>query len=128
MNREMRRMSAKIGNKMMKMPPNNFEEISFSEIQARSGHHMKRLPDRAWKNNHYVVQLYRCERHIWNILCDKIMIRRNDAEPIREWHVLQEIKNKIYGEEIQAIQVFPKQSELVDVANMYWLFVETGKL
>ena len=82
MNRKLRRMSAKIGSRMMKLPPNEFEEIPFSEIQARSGHHMRRLPDRAWKNNHYVVQLYRCERHVFGKHCDKIMIRRNDAEQL----------------------------------------------
>jgi hypothetical protein len=59
---------------------------------------------------------------------DKIMIRRNDAEPIREWHALQNIKDKIVGEDRMAIQVFPRKDELVDVANMYWLFTETGKL
>lgn len=125
MNREQRRLSAKYGRALMKLPPNEFEEISYAEI-ARTK--VNRLPDKAWKNNHYVVQLYRCERHVFEKHCDKIMIRRNDAEPITEWHVLQEIKNKICGEDATAIQVFPPQNELVDVANMYWLFVETGKL
>lgn len=127
MNREQRRLSEKVGRNQMKLPPNNFVEIPFSELLLRCANKV-RMPDRAWKNNHYVVQLYRCERHVFGKLCDKIMIRRNDSEPIREWHVLQEIKNKICGENATAIQVFPPQNELVDVANMYWLFLETGPL
>lgn len=127
MNREMMRAAKKIGQKMMKLPENEFEEISLSEIKMRFADRMRR-PDRAWKNNHYVVQLYRCERSILGRHMDKVMIRRNDAEPIREWHALQNIKDQIVGEEKMAIQVFPPKSDLVDVANMYWLFTETGSL
>ncbi|MGR9527665.1 DUF7694 domain-containing protein (plasmid) [Priestia megaterium] len=35
----------------------------------------------------------------------------------------QRIKNEIFGEEYTAIEVFPKESELVDEANMYHLWV-----
>lgn len=127
MNRELMRASKKLGAKMMKLPPGKFEEIPFSELLRFDGR-MTRMPDRAWKNNHYVVQLYRCERSILGKLMDKVMIRRNDAEPIQEWHCLQEIKNQICGDETMAVQVFPPKSQLVDVANMYWLFVETRSL
>ena len=127
MNREMMRASRKLGKKMMKLPPNPFDEMMFGEIMNICGKY-KRIPDRVWKNNHFVVQLFRKERHILGKLMDKVMIRRNDAEPIREWHCLQEIKNQIVGENGTAIQVFPPQNELVDVANMYWLFIEPGIL
>lgn len=39
------------------------------------------------------------------------------------WAEKQRIKNEIYGEEVTAIEVFPKESELVDHANMYHLWV-----
>lgn len=125
MNRAMMRASKKIGASMMKLNAGKFEEISWREISMTS---VKNKPDRAWKNNHYIVQLYRKERVIFGITMDKLMIRRNDAEPIRDWYTLQNIKNEILGKEHEAIQIFPKDSELVDVANMYWLFCESGQL
>lgn len=123
MNREMRRASKKIGKQMMSLPPNEFEEISYSEIQKTT---VGIKPDQAWRNNHYTVQLYRQERLIMGVMMDKWMIRRNDAEPIKNWRDLQNVKNEVIGERIEAYQVFPKRSELVDVANMYWLFTEAN--
>lgn len=108
---------------MMSLPPNEFEEISYSEIQKTT---VGIKPDQAWRNNHYTVQLYRQERLIMGVMMDKWMIRRNDAEPIKNWRDLQNVKNEVIGERIEAYQVFPKRSELVDVANMYWLFTEAN--
>jgi len=68
LNREQRRMSEKIGKGLMKKSFNEFEEISFAELQERFFGKMTRVPCRAWKNNHYVVQLYRCERTIFGKL------------------------------------------------------------
>lgn len=39
------------------------------------------------------------------------------------WSEKQRIKNEIFGKEAVAIEVFPKESELVDQANMYHLWV-----
>jgi hypothetical protein len=39
------------------------------------------------------------------------------------WKDLQRIKNEIYGPETVAVQYFPKESELVDIVNVYWLVV-----
>ena len=57
--------------------------------------------------------------HLW--------IRRHDSKPIG-WTQLQRIKNEILGDEQLAIQVFPKESNLVDQANMYhlWSFPDFG--
>lgn len=126
MNREMNRAAKKIGKKMMKLPESNFEELPYSEV-SRVGDGKMVRPDRIWKSNHYSVQFYKKERSYFGVLMDKLMIRRHDAEPIREWHVLQKIKSEILGDEAMAIQVFPAESELVDVANMYWLFTPSDK-
>lgn len=39
------------------------------------------------------------------------------------WIEKQKIKNEIFGKELCAIEVFPKESELVDQAYMYHLWV-----
>lgn len=126
MNRQQRRMSQKIGRSMMKLPDNNFEDIT-TEARLKTQFDLSKYPDRIWKNNHYVVQLYKKERVLFNTLMDKIMIRRNDSEKITEWHTLQDIKNRICGDNETAIQVFPPKDQLVDAANLYWLFIPSGR-
>ncbi len=49
--------------------------------------------------------------------------RLSDSAPIYSWSDMQRIKNEIFGEEVEALQMFPKESELVDVANLYWMWV-----
>lgn len=51
-----------------------------------------------------------------------LSIRRNDRETIMDWRDMQWIKNQLLGTEIEAVQVFPAESRLVDTSNQYWLF------
>lgn len=39
------------------------------------------------------------------------------------WMEKQQIKNDLFGKESVAVEVFPKESELVDNANMYHLWI-----
>ena len=55
-----------------------------------------------------------------------IRIRRLDDEPISSFSDFQEIKNHFLGEEIEAIQVFPKVSNYVNNSNTYHLFSWQG--
>lgn len=120
----MMRAAKKIGKAMMKLPENKFEDITLQALR-QTQLNLSRYPDQVFKNNHYIVQIYKRERTFFGKVMDKMMIRRNDEEPIREWHAIQRIKSQILGDEAIAIQVFPKESELVDVANLYWLFYES---
>lgn len=54
-----------------------------------------------------------------------LSIKRIDREPIRDWRVLQQIKNAIVGEECEAFELYPAESRLVDTANQYHLWVFT---
>lgn len=53
----------------------------------------------------------------------RLAIKRADKAICHSWNVLQEIKNAIVGEEVIAIEVYPKQSEVTDTSNMYHLWV-----
>lgn len=54
----------------------------------------------------------------------KIMIRANDAKPIvNHWSEIQKIKNEIFGEDATAIEYFPSEKNLADVANIYWIWI-----
>jgi len=48
---------------------------------------------------------------------------RNAAGTDIPWSEKQRIKNELFGHERIAVEVFPKESELVDAANMYHLWV-----
>lgn len=56
---------------------------------------------------------------------DHLMVRRHDGEPIHSWKDMQRIKNELTedGKQRIGVQVFPKESEVVDQANMYHIWV-----
>jgi hypothetical protein len=56
----------------------------------------------------------------------RISVRRADGAPIRCWRVLQDVKNEIAGPERTAIELYPAESKVTDVANIYhlWIFEE----
>lgn len=39
------------------------------------------------------------------------------------WADFQRIKNELYGPEAQAVEYYPRETDLIDTANMYWLWV-----
>jgi len=57
-----------------------------------------------------------------------LSIRRDDRQPIHDWRSLQEIKNSLLGNECEAVEIYPAESRLVDMANQYhlWAFADTG--
>lgn len=54
-----------------------------------------------------------------------LSIHRLDKQPIHDWRDLQRIKNEIAGPEAEAIELYPAESRLVDIANEthLWVFV-----
>lgn len=78
--------------------------------------------ERAWKNSRYVVQAFKPRDTAWGTFI-KVGIRRNDEAAVRSWSEIQRIKNELFGEEAVAIEFFPAESKLVDVANLYWIWV-----
>jgi len=51
-----------------------------------------------------------------------LSIKRRDRQTIHDWRDLQEIKNQILGPECEAIEIYPAESRLVDMANQYHLW------
>lgn len=52
--------------------------------------------------------------HLW--------IKRHDGKPVT-WREMQRVKNELVGDERLGMEVYPPRSEVVDVANMYHLWV-----
>ena len=80
-------------------------------------------------NDRYSVQFYKRNTTEFGEVT-LLMIRPHDGRPVRDWYVFQRIKNELIGAERTAIEVFPPESELVDDANIYhlWVLPENCKL
>lgn len=51
-----------------------------------------------------------------------LAIRREDRRPITDWRDVQWIKNQLLGPEVEAVQLFPAESRLVDTSNQFYLY------
>lgn len=72
------------------------------------------------ESSQYVVMVRSVETE-WGIVEHACM--KNVADTDIPWSEKQRIKNELFGKERIAVEVFPKESELVDAANMYHLWV-----
>ncbi|GIO36906.1 hypothetical protein J41TS12_17670 [Paenibacillus antibioticophila] len=81
--------------------------------------------DRAYSDGKYVVMTRPVETEWGQVV--HACIRNADNTDI-PWAEKQRIKNELLGKERIAIEVFPKESELVDQANMYHLWVLPAKM
>lgn len=82
-------------------------------------------PDEAWWND-----LYQCVVYHYPSGMTHLSLKRHDRAAVRDWRHFQQIKNEIVGPERTAVEIFPPESELVDAANEYhlWVFPEAVEL
>lgn len=52
-----------------------------------------------------------------------LSIKRKDKEVIHDWRDMQLIKNMMCGEEREGMEIYPKESRLVDTSNQFHIFV-----
>jgi len=125
MNRLQRRVSKKEGVRLQRLEWNKFEDCTNEAIEKHIilNPNSNFIVDKVFANNKYIVQVFYHKFRNFKFYT-KVMCRRNDSEPICNWHDLFRIKNEIFGEEVEAIQFLPKKSELIDSANLYWFFIE----
>jgi hypothetical protein len=75
---------------------------------------------------------WQTEDGIYDILFDEIRgfkhlrICRIDRKPIHNFMDMQEIKNDLWGEDVIAIEVYPKQSDFKNGSNTYHLWTWSG--
>jgi hypothetical protein len=76
-----------------------------------------------YHNGKYVVQEFHHET-TWGEVVNLMIRYYDNTEPKRPpWYDMQRIKNELFGPERVAVEVFPKESRLVDQANMWHLWV-----
>lgn len=74
-----------------------------------------------WANNTYVVIRRRMDGND-GATAYHLSIRRQDREPVRDWRDFQRIKNQLAGPEYEAVEIYPAESRLVDMANQFHLW------
>ena len=115
--RELRRQRKIEAKKLLKLPPGKFKPIDLKKINHPN------FITRAFKNNRYVVMI--SDNHPTSKgFAIRAMIQNHFDQPIKNhWSEIQKIKNEIFGKETKAIEFYPKDSELVDAHNIYWIWV-----
>ena len=90
----------------------------------------KNILTECWVNTIYQVLVYRGEDadeliHEKSLKgkCTYLSIKRRDKRPVNNWQDMQTIKNRLCGTETDAIQIFPKESRMINQANQYHLIV-----
>lgn len=89
---------------------------------------LETIPQRVWRSRDYLAVLYK-QRADNKLRLTINCTRRNAQGRWKDgiaWDELQRIKNECLGEDTWCIEVFPAQSELVDVQNMRHLWVLDG--
>ena len=89
---------------------------------------LKQMFDEFFTGDDYINDIYRVLHHDKNGPCERLSIRRLDGAPCNSWSDFQQIKNELLGPEVEAIQVYPAESRLLDTDNVYHLFVVNIKV
>lgn len=118
MNRQQRRISESFHKKEIKKQLANNEWTQFEDrtVEAKAKYPSTNLI--SFKaNNLFSVQEF---------MIDGIRvagIRRHDQSTNISWETKMRIKNEVIGEDVAAVEVYPRMINLVDQANMYWLWI-----
>lgn len=75
---------------------------------------------KVYENGDYAV-LIRTVKTDWGPFIHAAM--RNKENTDIPWREMQRIKNELFGPERIGVEVFPKESELIDAANMYHIWI-----
>ena len=78
--------------------------------------------DRCWESDDGYSVMSRRIRTEWGVV-EHVTIHRMDKSGDISWVVKQEIKNELFGRQATAIEVFPSVKNLVDVCDIYHLWV-----
>ena len=121
MNRQQRRASHSNGKKVMAAQYwSTWEEVPLTSLPSLANN--KIGIEKVYKNSRYIVQIFGWISTPWGPFT-KVGIRRNDAAAAHSWSEIMRIKNELFSCNAQAIEIFPRASELVDAANMYWIWI-----
>jgi len=110
-----RRLAAK---KEFKKPVTKFSPIDIDKASF-----VPKGMTRAYRNTRYIVMVFdNHDTSHGHVI--RVMVQKHDDTPITgHWSELQKIKNEIFGSETVAVEYYPKESQLLNDYNIYWLWI-----
>jgi hypothetical protein len=103
--------------------PMNPMARAFHATDGAEHHYAYRTPLRAIEIRAFGNRLYDGAVLTFEDGSMHLSFKRKDRSAIRDWRHFQAIKNEVAGPEREAIEIFPAESELMDAANEYHLWV-----
>jgi hypothetical protein len=104
--------------KLLNLPPGKLEVVDLDGARF--------IPigmTRAYRNNRYTVMIFD-DHPTTHGVAIRVMIQKHDDTPITfHWREMMKIKNDVFGEEVIAVEFYPKKSELIDDHNIYWMWI-----
>ena len=126
-------VSRRVNGKMIPTTWQDLQEIAAASGLKQSKATAKKLLRQMNNQQQWVNDIYRAEVHPIEapmlsqgpnpLNVTELSITRHDKEAIYNWRHFQFIKNDIFGEEREALELYPAESRLMDSANTYWLYV-----
>lgn len=95
----------------------------FFESKGERHYYRYRQPQKAVDCFAFYNRLYNGVALVFEDGSMHFSFKRNDRAAVRDWRHFQAIKNSVAGPEREAVEIFPPESELVDGANEYHLWV-----
>lgn len=80
-------------------------------------------PIKVFRNNKFLIQVYTEKNNIIRLSICRTTVNKERFNDGISWDELQSIKNNVGYADLQAIEIFPKERDLVNVANMRHLWV-----
>ncbi len=102
---------------MFKKAPGDFKIVN------TDGPHCPPGMTRAFSNNRYIVMIYDNIQTTHGPCIQCLVQTIHDKPILNHWSEMQNIKNKIFGEEVEGVEYYPKESELIDRHNIYWMWI-----
>jgi hypothetical protein len=96
------------------------EQYKCTENEARMILEHEHRSARYWVNDLYQVMVAPCGPKNKML---HINIRRRDGGMFKDWRHFQQIKNEVAGPEREAVEIYPRESRLVDTSNKWHLWV-----
>ena len=103
--------------------PMNPMARAFNASGGEEHHYHYRTPMRAVSVKAFANRLYDGSVLTFEDGSMHLSFKRRDRSAMRDWRHFQAIKNEVAGPEREAIEIFPPESELMDAANEYHLWV-----
>ena len=113
-----KRINHRHAEKLAEQRWQKFEQVDLSKF--------KNVPSgcvACYRNNIASVQVYERTTAIGKVLLAGIRTHVESASRLMTWRMKQRIKNEVFGAERSALEAYPPESELIDAADMFWLWV-----